>query len=161
MEKIRHPEAGNAELAENGQRKDFTPSEMVAVVRAVEALEKKEARERQGAHTDKHPGNLPESRKGDSRDKAAGSVVQIGGRRQAKGTSAAVSGCQYCIPYLRSSFSRSTEGGEVKLAFLDLMANSIPARVTTAWSNRLNPSIGRTRCLIRRWSCSTRLLVLQ
>jgi hypothetical protein len=29
--------------------------------------------------------------------------------------------------------------------------------VTAAVSNRLNPSIGRIRCLIRRWSCSTTL----
>src|SRR5215813_3087102 len=29
--------------------------------------------------------------------------------------------------------------------------------VTAAWSKRLNPSIARIRCLIRRWSCSTRL----
>jgi hypothetical protein len=33
-------------------------------------------------------------------------------------------------------------------------ANSIRLMVTAALSNRLNPSIGRTRCLTRRWSCS-------
>src|SRR6266481_6720291 len=33
----------------------------------------------------------------------------------------------------------------------------MPRIVTAAVSKRLNPSIGRTRCLIRRWSCSTTL----
>src|SRR6266852_8283652 len=41
--------------------------------------------------------------------------------------------------------------------FLIFSANSIPLMVTTAFSNRLNPSIGRIRCLTRRWSCSMRL----
>src|SRR5271157_4850341 len=33
----------------------------------------------------------------------------------------------------------------------------MPRIVTAAVSNRLNPSIGRTRCFIRRWSCSMTL----
>src|SRR4029077_16606515 len=33
----------------------------------------------------------------------------------------------------------------------------MPRIVTAAVSNRLNPSIGRIRCLIRRWSCSIAL----
>jgi hypothetical protein len=41
--------------------------------------------------------------------------------------------------------------------FLIFSANSIPLMVTAAFSNRLNPSIGRIRCLTRRWSCSMRL----
>src|SRR5271166_610749 len=41
--------------------------------------------------------------------------------------------------------------------FLIFSANSMPRIVTAAVSNRLNPSIGRIRCLIRRWSCSTTL----
>ncbi len=41
--------------------------------------------------------------------------------------------------------------------FLIFSASSIPEIVTTALSNRLNPSIGRIRCFTLRWSCSTRL----
>ncbi len=46
-------------------------SEAVAVKREIEPEEKAAAKERQGARTDQHPGKLPESSKGDSRDKAA------------------------------------------------------------------------------------------
>src|SRR6202140_720470 len=38
--------------------------------------------------------------------------------------------------------------------FLIFSASSIPEIVTTAWSNRFNPSIGRIRCFTLRWSCS-------
>src|SRR6202162_4326121 len=41
--------------------------------------------------------------------------------------------------------------------FLIFSASSIPEIVTTALSNRLNPSIGRIRCFTLRWSCSTKL----
>jgi hypothetical protein len=41
--------------------------------------------------------------------------------------------------------------------FLIFSASSIPLIVIAAWSNRLNPSIGRIRCFTRRWSCSMRL----
>ena len=41
--------------------------------------------------------------------------------------------------------------------FLIFCANSMPRIVTGAVLNRLNPSIGRIRCFIRRWSCSTTL----
>jgi hypothetical protein len=59
------------EFAENDHRKDFTPSEAVAIKRALEPLEKVAAKERQGARTDKHPGKLPTSSKGRAADKAA------------------------------------------------------------------------------------------
>jgi ParB-like chromosome segregation protein Spo0J len=59
------------EDAENKYRKDFTPSEAVAIKRAVEQLEKAAAKERQGTRTDKHPGKLPTSSKGRAADKAA------------------------------------------------------------------------------------------
>jgi hypothetical protein len=39
---------------------------------------------------------------------------------------------------------------EVELVFLIFSANSMPRIVPAAVSNRLNPSIGRMRCLIRR-----------
>src|SRR5215831_11100332 len=42
--------------------------------------------------------------------------------------------------------------------FLIFSANSIPPIVTTALSNRLNPSIGRIRCFTRRWSCSDQVI---
>jgi len=41
--------------------------------------------------------------------------------------------------------------------FLIFSANSIPLMVAAAWSNRLNPGIGRIRRLTRRWPCSMRL----
>ena len=44
-----------------------------------------------------------------------------------------------------------------RLFFLIFSANSMPRIVTAAVSNRLNPSIGRTRCFIQRWSCSMTL----
>jgi ParB-like nuclease domain/MT-A70 len=59
------------EFAENTERKDFTWSEAVAIKRVIEPVEKVAAKARQGTRTDKHPGKLPESSKGDSRDKAA------------------------------------------------------------------------------------------
>jgi N6-adenosine-specific RNA methylase IME4 len=49
------------EYAENTFRKAFTPSEIVAITRAIEPLEREQAKERQGERTDKHPGNFPGS----------------------------------------------------------------------------------------------------
>ena len=37
--------------------------------------------------------------------------------------------------------------------------SSMPLMVVAAVWNRLNPSIGRVRCLTRRWSCSMRLCI--
>ena len=48
-------------------------------------------------------------------------------------------------------------GLRLNCCFLIFSANSMPRIVTAAVSNRLNPSIGRIRCFIRRWSCSTTL----
>lgn len=59
------------EFAENKIRKDFLPSEDVAIARAVAALERTAAKGRQGTRTDKHPANLAESQKGQARDKVA------------------------------------------------------------------------------------------
>lgn len=56
------------ELAENEFRKDFTPSERVAIGEAIE----RELGARQGQRTDlEHPENFPEVKKGDTRDLAA------------------------------------------------------------------------------------------
>ena len=44
--------AARGEFAENFQRKDFLPSEMVAIMRAVEDYEREAARKRQGTRTD-------------------------------------------------------------------------------------------------------------
>jgi ParB-like chromosome segregation protein Spo0J len=59
------------EFAENSHRKDFTLSEAVAIKRALEPMERAEAKKRQGTRTDKHPGKLPTSSKGRAADKAA------------------------------------------------------------------------------------------
>ena len=50
---------------------DFTPSEEVAIRRALRPIEAAAAKERQGTRTDQHSGKLPESSKGDARDKTA------------------------------------------------------------------------------------------
>lgn len=64
-------ELARGEAAENFHRKDFTPSEAVAIKRALEPVEKEAARERQGTRTDQHSGKLPEGRKGEAREKVA------------------------------------------------------------------------------------------
>lgn len=58
------------EAAENLQRKDFTPTEAVAIKRAVEPAERDAAKERMvAAHAS--PGKLPEQQRGEARDKVA------------------------------------------------------------------------------------------
>jgi ParB-like chromosome segregation protein Spo0J len=62
------------EFAENACRKDFTPSESVAIKRALEELEKAPAKERQregGRRGGKASGKLPEASKGNAAEKAA------------------------------------------------------------------------------------------
>jgi ParB family chromosome partitioning protein len=58
------------ELAENAHRKDFTPSELVAIAGTVEARERELAKQRQ-AHGGPRSGKLPERSKGDTRDRIA------------------------------------------------------------------------------------------
>jgi N6-adenosine-specific RNA methylase IME4 len=65
------------EFAENACRKDFTPSELVAIGAEVERIERKRAKLRR-AH-DGRPGKLPERQKGDARDKIA-AQLGISGR---------------------------------------------------------------------------------
>lgn len=60
-----------AERDENTCRKDFSPTEAVALGEKLESLERPKAKARQGTRTDKHPGKLPESSKGDTRDRVA------------------------------------------------------------------------------------------
>ena len=48
--------------------------------------------------------------------------------------------------------------GYLKLAFDDFCTSSTPASTRRALKKHLNPSIGPTRALMRRWSCSTTLL---
>ncbi len=59
------------EQHENLVRKDLLPSEIVALKRALEPIEREAARQRQGRRTDLHPATLAESEKGDTRDKLA------------------------------------------------------------------------------------------
>jgi N6-adenosine-specific RNA methylase IME4/ParB-like chromosome segregation protein Spo0J len=70
-----------AERDENVCRKDFTPSEAVAVAATLEALERPEAEKRKKSGTNQHTepsGKLPEGSKGQVRDKAAGAVGMSG-----------------------------------------------------------------------------------
>jgi N6-adenosine-specific RNA methylase IME4 len=69
------------ELAENAQRKDFTPSELVEISRAVEAEERELARARQSLAGGSASGKLPEAiAKGDARDRTAARIGAISGR---------------------------------------------------------------------------------
>jgi hypothetical protein len=61
------------EFAENVQRKDFTPSEVAAIAKALEPKEREAARERQ-AHDGPRSGKLPERSTGRTRDKVAAYV---------------------------------------------------------------------------------------
>jgi len=65
-------------------RLDLTPSEMVAVKRAVEESEKAKAKERQGTRTDLElGGKFPQGEAGKTRDKAAalvGETLGMSGR---------------------------------------------------------------------------------
>jgi N6-adenosine-specific RNA methylase IME4/ParB-like chromosome segregation protein Spo0J len=68
-----------AERDENVCRKDFTPSEAVAVAAALEELERPKAEARKGARTDTPAGKLPAGEEaGRVRDKAAGAVGMSG-----------------------------------------------------------------------------------
>jgi len=69
------------EFAENVCRKDFTPSELVAIGQEVERSERESARARK-AH-DGRPGKLPERQTGDARDKVA-AQLGISGRTYEK-----------------------------------------------------------------------------
>jgi hypothetical protein len=70
-----------AERDENTCRKDFTPSEAVAIGEALEQWEHAKAKQRQEAGTNQHTepsGKLPEASKGQTRDKAAEAVGMSG-----------------------------------------------------------------------------------
>src|SRR6516225_109211 len=67
---------------------------------------------------------------------------------QAAGTAAQISGAVAAFPVTAL---------RLNWCFLIFAASSMPRIATAAVSNRLNPSIGRTRCFIRRWSCSVTL----
>lgn len=59
------------EQHENLVRKDLLPSEIVALKRALEPLERQAARQRQGRRTDLHPARMAGSQKGETRDRLA------------------------------------------------------------------------------------------
>jgi N6-adenosine-specific RNA methylase IME4/ParB-like chromosome segregation protein Spo0J len=70
------------EFAENSHRKDFTPSELVAIGREVERVERERAKTRMvAAHAS--PGKLPELDKGNTRDRIA-AQLGIGARTYEK-----------------------------------------------------------------------------
>jgi ParB family chromosome partitioning protein len=69
-----------AERDENTCRLDFTPSEAVSISRALKALERPKAKERQGTRTDlpEHRGKFPQGSEGKTRDKVAEAVGMSG-----------------------------------------------------------------------------------
>lgn len=81
------------EMAENTHRKDFLPSEAVAIAAAVRELESPRARERQSVGWGDHSGGgkLPQPELGKTRDKAA-SYVGISGRTLEKAEAVVQSG---------------------------------------------------------------------
>ncbi len=64
-------QAARGEAHENLARKDLLPSEIVALKRAIEPLERKEARQRQGVRTDLGQPEAEVECQGDARDKIA------------------------------------------------------------------------------------------
>ena len=67
------------ELEENTVRKAFTPSEIVAIARALRGEEQRAAKGRQGTRTDRHTGKFPGSSSGRARDKI-GAYLGVSGR---------------------------------------------------------------------------------
>lgn len=67
-----------AEHAENTCRKDFLIGEALSLGERLEALEREAARQRQGTRTDKHPGKLPGSSWGRTRDCVAAALGMSG-----------------------------------------------------------------------------------
>jgi N6-adenosine-specific RNA methylase IME4/ParB-like chromosome segregation protein Spo0J len=63
-----------AERDENTERKAFVPSETVGIARALEPLERAEAKKRQGTRTDRQPNAMDTHVRGDRRDKLAAVV---------------------------------------------------------------------------------------
>ena len=74
----RLPQKLRIEVEENLQRKDFPPSELASVWRAIEAHERVTAKSRRGARTDQHGGKLSTTF-GKTRDKI-GAVAGVSGR---------------------------------------------------------------------------------
>ena len=73
------------EVAENYARKDFAPSEMVAIRRALEPQETAAAKERQGGKGRNRCGKLPQQSKAKTRDKVA-EFTGVSGRTLDKAT---------------------------------------------------------------------------
>jgi hypothetical protein len=71
-------QVARGELAENADRKDFLPSEIDAIRKALAPIEAAAARERQGTRTDKLPGKFPEGEQR-ARDKV-GAFAGVSGR---------------------------------------------------------------------------------
>ena len=73
------------ERDENNCREDLTPTEIVEIGRAIEALEKPKAKERQGTRTDiKEPcGKFPQGSEGKTRDKV-GAALGVSGKTYEK-----------------------------------------------------------------------------
>jgi ParB family chromosome partitioning protein len=75
-------QAARGEAHENFVRKDLLPSEIVALKRAIEPLERRDARERQGHSALCHPATMAEGQRaslGETRDKS--SVTWVSGGR--------------------------------------------------------------------------------
>jgi ParB family chromosome partitioning protein len=82
-----------AERDENSCRKSFTPSEAIAIGKALEDLERTNAKARQGRPGQERSGNLPEHARGDTRDKVA-EAVDMSGRTYEKAKEVVAAGEQ-------------------------------------------------------------------
>ncbi len=113
------------EYAENTFRKDFTPSEMAAIARALGIKEKQAARERRGRPGRPRGGKLPAQEKGRVRDKIA-EIVGTSGRTLEKAT--AVVEAAEKNPEFQPLVEEMDETGNVDAAYKKLQETTEPAR---------------------------------
>ena len=117
------------EFAENTFRKDFTPSELVAIGEQVERIEREHARKRK-AHGGR-PGKLPERQTGDTRDRTA-AQLGVSGRtfEKAKAVVAAARAEPERGAHRRSSEAESS-------AHMDARRRSHFAALRALWARRM------------------------
>lgn len=109
------------EQDENVCRKDFTPSEAVAIADALRQREQQAAKARQGTRTDlKPPGKLPGGSLGQSRDKLA-AAVGLSGRTLEKAT-AVVRAAQAHPQFYASIAAAMDKTGNVDQAYKQVQA---------------------------------------
>ena len=104
---------------ENACRKDFLPSEMVAIAKALEPVAKEQAKERHGTRTDLQlSGKFPESKAGQTRDKIAAGLG-VSGRTMEKAIKV-VEAAEAEPEIYRSVLNKMDESGSVDRAYKEI-----------------------------------------